>query len=76
MQRWVITIGLSVAATAVVAEALLLIGWYTGLRTVVLLAVVACAGAVIGRLRVPGRRDAGRRTETTASVTPIEMSKS
>jgi hypothetical protein len=75
VQRWVIAVGLSVALTAVVAEALLLTGWYTGLRTVVLLAVVACTGAVIGRLRV---RDDGSSDPAApggeATVAPIELS--
>jgi hypothetical protein len=52
--RWISAIGLSIALGAVVAEALLLAHLYTGFRTIVVLGVLACAGAVIGRRRVRG----------------------
>jgi small-conductance mechanosensitive channel len=52
--RWISAIGLSVALGAVVAEALLFAHLYTGFRTIVVLGVLACAGAVIGRRRARG----------------------
>jgi hypothetical protein len=69
VQRWVLAIGLSVALDAVVAEVLLYAGWYTGLRTVVVLAVIACVGALIGRLSVRGDAE-----PADAPVVPVEMS--
>ena len=64
--RWITAVGLSVALAAVVAEAMLLTGSYTGFRTIVVLAVVACTGAVIGRLRV--RRDPEPSDPPTAPI--------
>ncbi len=69
VQRWIIAIGLSVAIDAVVAEALLFTDSYTAPRTIVVLGVVACAGAVIARLRARGDES------VDAPATPVEMSK-
>lgn len=71
MRRWTITIALSLALDALVAEALLYTHMYTALRVVVVLAVVACAGAVIARLKVRGKTDPAE-----APVVPVEMSSS
>jgi hypothetical protein len=70
IQRGIIAIGLSVAIDAVVAEALLLTDAYTATRTVVALGVVACAGAVIARVRAQGDDE-----PADLPVTPIEMSR-
>jgi hypothetical protein len=51
---WVTALGLSLAIDALVAEALLYTDAYTARTTVVVLAIVACAGATIGRLRMHG----------------------
>jgi hypothetical protein len=48
---WITALGLSLALDALVAEALLYTGRYTAATAVVVLAAVACLGAVIGRLR-------------------------
>ena len=48
---WVAAVALSVAIGAVVAEVLLYIGTYGAVRTVVVLAGIACLGEAIGRLR-------------------------
>jgi hypothetical protein len=51
---WVTALGLSISIDAVVAEALLYTHTYTATTAVVVLACIACLGAVIGRLRLPG----------------------
>lgn len=48
---WIAALGLSLAMDALVAEALLYTERYTATTAVVVLAAVACLGAVIGRLR-------------------------
>lgn len=45
------SVGLSLAMGALIAEALLYLDAYSAVTTVTVLAVIACAGAVIGRLR-------------------------
>jgi hypothetical protein len=56
-QRWITAVGLSVALAAVVAEALLYAGEFSGRRTVAVLGVIACLGSVLERIRA-GRRAA------------------
>ncbi len=48
---WVTALGLSLAIDALVAEALLYTNAYTARTTVVVLAIIVCAGATIGRTR-------------------------
>jgi hypothetical protein len=69
IHRWTMTIGLSIALDAIIAEVLLYTHKYTAVRVVFLLAVVACAGAVITRLSVGGEPDPAE-----PAVAPIEMS--
>jgi hypothetical protein len=52
---WLVVVGLSVAIDALVAEALLYASAYSAITAVGVLAGVACAGALIGRLRSPAR---------------------
>jgi hypothetical protein len=49
-QRWITAVGLSLALAAVVGEILLYAGAFSGLRTVAILGVIACAGAVFERV--------------------------
>jgi hypothetical protein len=51
---WITAVGLSIALDALVAEALLYTHSYTATTAVVVLAVVACVGAAISRLRSQG----------------------
>ena len=51
VQRWITAVALSLALGAVVSEALLLLGWFTSFRAVLLLGVVACTGAWLDRTR-------------------------
>jgi len=48
---WIAALGLSLAIDVLVAEALLYTHRYTATTAVVVLAVIACLGAAIGRLR-------------------------
>jgi hypothetical protein len=48
---WIAAVGLSLAFDALVAEALLYTERYTATTAVVVLAAVACLGAVLGRFR-------------------------
>lgn len=51
-----VAIGLSVSSTMIVAEAMALTGLWSPRFGIVLLAVVALAGAGVQRARAPGRR--------------------
>jgi hypothetical protein len=55
VQRWITAIALSLALGAVVSEVLLLVGWFTSFRTVLLLGVIACTGAGVDRARAHRR---------------------
>jgi hypothetical protein len=54
VQLWTTAIGLSIAIVALVAEAMLYTHTFSAIGVVCITGVVACAGAVIGRLRTRG----------------------
>lgn len=65
VQRWITAIALSLALGAVVAEVLLYAGWFTSFRTVLLLGVIACAGAARDLVRT-------NRRAADAALTPAD----
>ena len=67
MTLWIAAIGLSLAIDTVVAEALLYTETYTATAAIVVLAVIAVTGAVIGRLRTAGEASEPAETATVTA---------